>query len=80
MSNKQNTSIPYKTQTRLTLLAAVGGYLLYLAYGVLRDGKNGVSGLSWEVNLCCAAFLALGGIATLAWTCHCFRKAKAPRD
>lgn len=76
MSKEQTKPIPYKTQTRLTLLAAVGGYLLYLAYGVLRDGKNGVSQLSWEVNLCCAGFLALGGIATLAWAWHCFRKAK----
>ena len=60
-----------KTQnrSRATLLAVIGGYVIYLAYGLLRDlfaGRNTMAG--WACVLF-AVILGGGGIAVLvlAW-------------
>lgn len=68
--------LPRDDKNRASLFAVVSVYLLYLAYGVLRDTANGVSQMSVTASVACAAFLALGGLGTMAWTIRLWRRAK----
>lgn len=72
-----NKPLPRDDKNRASLFAVVSVYLLYLAYGVLRDTANGVSQMSVTASVACAAFLALGGLGTMAWTIRLWRKHKA---
>ena len=71
-----NKPLPRDDKNRASLFAVVSVYLLYLAYGVLRDTANGVSQMSVTASVACAAFLALGGLGTMAWTIRLWRRAK----
>ena len=68
--------LPRDDKNRASLFAVVSVYLLYLAYGVLRDTANGVSQMSVTASVACAAFLTLGGLGTMAWTIRLWRRAK----
>ena len=71
-----NKPLPRDDKNRASLFAVVSAYLLYMAWEVLRDTANGVSTMSVEGSVACAAFLALGGLGTLAWTIRLWRRAK----
>lgn len=71
-----NKPLPKDDKNRASLFAVVSAYLLYMAWEVLRDTANGVSTMSVEGSVACAAFLALGGLGTLAWTIRLWRRAK----
>lgn len=45
-----NKPLPRDDKNRASLFAVVSVYLLYLAYGVLRDTANGVSQMSVTVS------------------------------
>ena len=68
--------LPRDDKNRSSLFAVISVYLLYMAYEVLRDTTNGVSSMSVEASVACAAFLALGGLGTMAWTIRLWRRAK----
>ena len=68
--------LPRDDKHRASLVAVISGYLLYMAYEVLRDTANGVSSMSATGAVACAAFLALGGLGTLAWTIRLWRRYK----
>lgn len=68
--------LPRNDQNRASLFGVVGIYLLYLAYEVLRDTANGVSSMSVTGAVACTAFLALGGLGTIAWAIRLWRGAK----
>lgn len=72
-----NKPLPRDDKNRASLFAVVAAYLLYMAYEVLRDTANGVSQMSVTASVACAAFLALGGLGTLAWTIRLWRRHKA---
>lgn len=63
-------------RNQASLFAVVSVYLLYLAYEVLRDTANGVSQMSVTGSVACAAFLALGGLGTMAWTIRLWQRSK----
>lgn len=67
---------PKDDRNRTSMFAVVSVYLLYLAYGALRDTANGVSRMPVAASVACAAFLALGGLGTMAWTIRLWRRAK----
>ena len=69
--------LPRDDKNRASLFAVVAAYLLYMAWEVLRDTANGVSTMSVEGSVACAAFLALGGLGTLAWTIRLWRRYKS---
>lgn len=75
-----NKPLPKDDKNRASLFAVVAAYLLYMAYEVLRDTANGVSTMSVEGSVACAAFLALGGLGTLAWTIRLWRRAKERKE
>lgn len=68
--------LPRDDKNRASLFAVISAYLLYMAYEVLRDTTNGVSSMSVTGSVACAAFLALGGLGTLAWTIRLWRRSK----
>lgn len=72
--------LPKDDKNRSSLFAVISGYLLYMAWEVLRDTANGVSSMSVEASVACAAFLALGGLGTLAWTIRLWRRAKDRKE
>lgn len=67
---------PKDDKNRASMFAVISVYLLYLAYEVLRDTANGVSRMSVTASVACAAFLALGGLGTMAWTIRLWRRAR----
>lgn len=71
-----SSPLPRDDKNRASLFAVIGVYLLYLAYEVLRDATNGVSSMSMTASVACAAFLALGGLGTFAWTIRLWRRSK----
>ena len=72
--------LPRDDKNRASLFAVISGYLLYMAWEVLRDTTNGVSSMSVEASVACAAFLALGGLGTLAWTIRLWRRSKEQKE
>lgn len=72
--------LPKDDKNRSSLFAVISAYLLYMAWEVLRDTANGVSSMSVEASVACAAFLALGGLGTLAWTIRLWRRAKERKE
>ena len=75
-----NKPQPKDDKNRSSLFAVISAYLLYMAWEVLRDTANGVSSMSVEASVACAAFLALGGLGTLAWTIRLWRRAKERKE
>ena len=75
-----NRPLPADDKNRASLFAVISGYLLYMAWEVLRDATNGVSSMSVEASVSCAAFLALGGLGTLAWTIRLWRRSKEQKE
>ena len=75
-----NRPLPRDDKNRASLFAVISGYLLYMAWEVLRDATNGVSSMSVEASVACAAFLALGGLGTLAWTIRLWRRSKEQKE
>lgn len=67
---------PKDDKSRASMFAVISVYLLYLAYGVLRDTANGVSRMSVTASVACAAFLALGSLGTMAWTIQLWRRVR----
>ena len=76
----RNKPLPVDDKNRSSLFAVISAYLLYMAWEVLRDTANGVSSMSVEASVACAAFLALGGLGTLAWTIRLWRRAKERKE
>lgn len=53
--------------TRVTLLVVVGGYLIYMAYQMVRDTLSGVSSMGLTTTLILAGLMALAGIAVIGY-------------
>ena len=49
------------------LMAIVGGYLIYMAFQMLRDTRSGVSSMSLQLTVVLMILMILCGIAVLAY-------------
>ena len=49
------------------LMIIAGGYLIYMAFQMLQDTRNGVSSMSMELTVVLMALMILCGIAVLAY-------------
>ena len=49
------------------LMAIVGGYLIYMAFQMLRDTRSGVSSMSMQLTVVLMILMILCGIAVLAY-------------
>ena len=62
-----------QNRNRATLLAIAGGYVLYLAYEMIRNQLNGGSSMpDWACYLA-AGFFVIAGIAVLIYAWKVFR-------
>ena len=73
MSNKKslrealNAKLNMNDSTHGTLLFVIGGYLMYLAYGMVRDTLSGLSAMSMTTTVILAAVMGLAGLAVLVY-------------
>jgi len=58
-----------QNRNRAMLMAVVGGYVIYLAYEIMRDELAGKSSMAMWVCILCTILLGSSGIAVLilAW-------------
>ena len=68
-----------QNRNRAMLLAVFGGYVIYLAYEIMRDELAGKSSMAMWVCILCTVFLAAAGTAVLilAWKVY---KTKDPEE
>ena len=67
-------------KTHSSLLGLAGGYVLYLAYELMRDYVNGVGGMSDFLYIFFFVLLTLGGIAVLYYAWTCYRKSRKKEE
>ena len=66
----------YNPNVHSALLAAVGGYLLYMAWQLFDKYRNQAGEMSPAMNIIAIAFLGLGGLGTLYYAWSVYRKGK----
>lgn len=69
-----NQTIPQNNGTHATLIAVIGGYLVYLAYQMVRDTLSGASSMSMTTTVILAGAMALCGLAVVAYGFRLWRK------
>lgn len=62
-----NTQLNMDGTTHGTLLVVIGGYLVYMAYQMVRDTLNGASSMSLTTTVILAGLMALAGLAVLGY-------------
>ena len=65
-------------RTHATLLALVGGYVLYIAWHLLDNLRSGAEDISPKAAIAAIAFFAVAGIAVLVYAWRVWRH--APKD
>ena len=53
--------------THATLLAVIGGYLIYMAYEMVQNTLTGKSTMSMTTTVIAALIMALAGLGTIAY-------------
>lgn len=62
-----NRRLPKGDATHAALLAAVGGYLIYMAYQMVRDTLSGASSMSLTMTVVLGGIMALCGLAVIGY-------------
>ena len=62
-----NTQLNMSPSPHATLLVVIGGYLVYLAYQMVRDTMSGVSAMSMTTTAILAGLMALAGLAVFGY-------------
>ena len=62
-----NAPLKRNAATHGWLLMAVGAYLVYMAWGMIQNTKNGLSSMSMPLTAVLAALMALAGLAVVAY-------------
>lgn len=76
-----NRPLPRGNSTHVTLLAVIGGYLIYLAYEMVRDTLSGASSMPLTMTLVLAGIMAVCGLAVIGYGIRMWRaNAKAARE
>jgi len=66
----------YNSNVHATLLAAVGGYILYLAWMLLEKYLSNAGEMPPALNILAVIVLGAGGIGTIAYAWFVYRKGK----
>lgn len=59
--------LPRGDSTHATLLAVIGGYLIYMAYQMVRDTLSGASSMSLSLTLLLGGIMAVCGLAVIGY-------------
>ena len=69
----------YNPGIHATLLAAVGAYLLYLAWNLFDKYRSGANEMDPFLNLAAVIVFALGGLGTIVYAWTVYRRAGRKR-
>lgn len=73
--------LPRGDSNHATLLAVIGGYLIYMAYQMVRDTLSGASTMSLSLTLVLAGIMAVCGLAVIGYSIWMWRAhGKAARE
>lgn len=76
-----NQPLPRGNSTHATLLAVIGGYLIYMAYQMVRDTLSGVSSMPLTTTVILAGLMGLAGLGIIGYALYTWRaSAKASED
>lgn len=76
-----NQPLPRGNSTHATLLAVIGGYLIYMAYQMVRDTLSGASAMSLTTTIIFAGIMALCGLGVIGYAVYTWRaNAKASEE
>lgn len=76
-----NQPLPRGNSTHATLLAVIGGYLIYMAYQMVRDTLSGVSSMPLTTTVILAGLMGLAGLGIIGYALYTWRaNAKASED
>ena len=65
--------LPRGNSTHATLLGVIGGYLIYLAYQMVRDTLSGVSSMPMRTTVILAGLMALAGVGVIGYALYTWR-------
>ena len=74
-----NQTIPKNDGAHATMLGVIGGYLVYLAYQMIRDTSSGVSSMDMTTTVVLAGLMALAGLGVMAFALRLWRKSEAAK-
>ena len=69
-------TFPRNDSAHATMQILIGGYLLYLAYGMVQDTISGASGMYMTVTVILAGIMALCGLGVIALGIRSWRAAE----
>lgn len=79
-----NQPLPRGSSTHAALLAAIGGYLIYMAYQMVCNTLNGESTMSMTTTVILAAVMGLGGLGAVGYGVYLWwggrKKGEDPAD
>jgi len=65
--------LPQGNSTHATLIAVIGGYLIYMAYEMVQNTLNGRSTMSMTTTVITAVIMALAGLGTIGYAVYLWR-------
>ena len=66
----------YNSNVHATLLAAVGGYILYLAWVLFGKYRDGAGEMPPALNIIAVIVFSIGGLGTLYYAWYVYRKGR----
>lgn len=76
-NNVLTKTLPRNNGAQATLFAVGGGYMMYLAYEIVRNTLNGTSDMSMTVTVITAIIMVICGIGILLYAWHLWKLSKA---
>ena len=70
----------YSSNVHATLLAAVGGYLLYLAWTLFEKYRDKAGEMEPALNILAIVVFILGGLGTLCYAWYIYRQGQKMKD
>lgn len=67
-------TLPRNNSAHATMIAVIGGYLIYLAYQMVRDTLSGASSMSMTTTVILAGIMALCGLGVIAYGIWVWRR------
>lgn len=76
-NNVLTKTLPRNNGAQATLFAVGGGYMIYMAYEIVRNTLNGTSDMSMTVTIITAIIMVICGIGILLYAWHLWKISKA---
>lgn len=80
MEEKPNKSFKINPSTHATLLAVVGGYLIYIAYQLMTGMDESAGAMSLPVAIFFTVFFAVAGLAVIVYAVRLWKQAQKEKE